>query len=171
MTLRPARRVAALERTLIRRIFDAAPADAINLGLGQPDLPTPELLAKAGAAGIAAGKTGYTTTAGDPALRCAIAESAAPFAAGPENVLVTVGSQEALYVTCLGLVDPGDEILYPDPGYPAYPTVAALVGARPVPYSLSAANGFRLRAADLAARITDRTRAVIINEPSNPTGA
>jgi aspartate/methionine/tyrosine aminotransferase len=168
--VRPSRRVACLERTLIRRIFDSAPADAINLGLGQPDLPTPPVLADAGVAGIAAGKTGYTSTAGDPALRQAIADDSA-IARSRDDVLVTVGSQEAMFVTCLGLLDPGDEVLYPDPGYPAYPAVAGLIGARATPYPLRAENGFRLSAKDIAARIGERTRAVIVNEPSNPTGA
>ena len=75
MSLAPGRRAARLERTLIRRIFDSAPADAINLGLGQPDLPTPEAVRDAGIEAIGAGRTGYTSTAGEPALREAIARS------------------------------------------------------------------------------------------------
>jgi aspartate/methionine/tyrosine aminotransferase len=139
--------------------------------LGQPDLPTPAVIAEAGRAGIAAGRTGYTSTAGDPALRRAIAAAAAPFATGAQNVLVTVGSQEAMFVACLGLLDPGDEILYPDPGYPAYPVVAALCGATATPYPLRPEHGFRFSPADIAPLLGPRTRAVIVNEPSNPTGA
>ncbi len=171
MTLRPARRMDGIDRTLIRQIFDSAPAGAINLGLGQPDLPTPARIALAGAGGIAAGRTAYTSTGGDPALRAAIARRYAPFASGAENVVVTVGSQEAVFASILTLCDPGDEVLYPDPGYPAYPVVARLVGATPVAYPLRPARGFHLDPADVEARLTDRTRVVIVCTPSNPTGA
>lgn len=171
MTLRPANRVANLERTLIRQIFDSAPADAINLGLGQPDLPTPAVAALGGVGAIAAGKTGYTSTAGDPELRAALARHYDGVASGPDGVLVTVGSQEAMFASCMALLDPGDELLYPDPGYPAYPMVARLIGARGVPYPLRSDRAFQLDPADVEQRITSRTRAVILCAPSNPTGA
>ena len=171
MKIRAAHRVSGLERTLIRQIFDSAPAGAINLGLGQPDLPTPDVAALHGIEAITSGRTAYTSTAGDPALRKALADRYHPFARGPEDVLVTVGSQEAMYVACLGLLDRGDEVLYPDPGYPAYPVVAELVGARAVAYPLRPGRRFRLDPADVASRLTERTRAVILCAPSNPTGA
>lgn len=171
MSVRPSRRVAGLERTLIRRIFDAAPPDAINLGLGQPDLPTPAEIAFAGVAGIAAGRTGYTSTAGTPELRAAIAAAHPAVARSGDDVVVTVGSQEAMFAACAALLDPGDELLYPDPGYPAYPQVAHLLGAVPVAYPLRPEQGFRLRADDLLAGVTERTRAAILLSPSNPTGA
>jgi aspartate/methionine/tyrosine aminotransferase len=163
--------VAGLERTLIRRIFDEAPADAINLGLGQPDLPTPAELSLAGVAGIAEGRTGYTGTAGEPELRRAVAREYPALSDGAEGVLVTVGSQEALYVGCLALVDAGSDVLYPDPGYPAYPTVARLVGATATPYRLGRETGFRLVASELERGLTERTALVILSAPGNPTGA
>ena len=171
MSLRPARRMDGIERTLIRQIFDSAPPGAINLGLGQPDLPTPPRVSLAGVAGIAAGRTAYTSTAGDPALRAAIAARYAPFASGPECVVVTVGSQEAVFAAMLTLLDPGDEVLYPEPGYPAYPIVARLLGAVPVAYRLRPERGFRLDADDVLALLSPRTRLVIVCSPSNPTGA
>jgi aspartate aminotransferase len=171
MTLRPSRRVADLERTMIREIFDAAPPDALNLGLGQPDLATPDVAALGGVGAIAHRRTGYTSTAGDLRLREALAERYAGIVAGPDEVLVTIGSQEAMFASCLALLDPGDELLYPDPGYPAYPQVARLVGARGVPYPLRAERAFRLDPADVASRLSERTRAVILCTPSNPTGA
>ncbi len=171
MTLRAARRMAGIDRTLIRQIFDAAPPGSINLGLGQPDLSTPSRVSLAGIGGIAAGRTSYTSTAGDPALRAAVAARYAPFAIGPESVVITVGSQEAVFASMLTLADPGDEILYPDPGYPAYPVVARLLGAVPVPYPLRAERGFRLDPAEIEARLSDRTRLAIVCSPSNPTGA
>jgi aspartate aminotransferase len=171
MKMRAAERMAGIERTLIRQIFDSAPPGAINLGLGQPDLPTPPLASLGGVAGIAAGRTGYTSTAGDMALRTAIAESYRPFATRPENVLVTVGSQEAMFASCLTLVDAGQEILYPDPGYPAYPVVASLIGARAVGYPLRPERRFRLDPQDIKDRLSNRTALVILCAPSNPTGA
>jgi aspartate aminotransferase len=171
MSVRFARRLDGVERTLIRRIFDEAPSDAINLGLGEPDLATPPAVSLAGIRGIAHGRTGYTPTAGDPELRRAVADQYAPAGIRPEGVLVTVGSQEAVFACCLALVDPGDEVLCPDPGYPSYPTVARLAGALPVTYPLSRKDGFRLRAEALLDRLTERTRLVVINTPANPTGA
>lgn len=171
MTLRAGRRMDGIERTLIRQVFDAAPPHAINLGLGQPDLPSPASVCLAGVGGIAAGRTGYGPTAGETDLRAAIAERYRPFASGPESVLVTIGSQEALFACCLTLLDPGDEVLYPDPGYPAYAVVARLVGAVGVPYPLRADRGFRLDPDDVASRLTERTRLAIVCSPSNPTGA
>jgi aspartate aminotransferase len=121
MTIPVARRMDGIDKTLIRRIFDAAPADAINLGLGQPDLPTPARIRLEGIRGIAAGRTGYSATAGDPVLRAAVAGRYPGFVPGPEGVVITIGSQEAMFAALLTLTDPGDEVLYPDPGYPATP--------------------------------------------------
>jgi len=171
MSLRVARRMEGIERTLIRRIFDGAPPGSINLGLGQPDLPTPPRISLAGIAGIAAGKTGYTSTAGDPAVRAAIAARYPGVAAGAESVVVTIGSQEAVFASVMTLVDAGDEVLVPDPGYPAYPVVARLLGATPVPYPLRPERGFKIDPADVVSRLTPRTRLVILCSPSNPTGA
>ncbi len=171
MTLRAARRLDGIERTLIRQIFDAAPRDAINLGLGQPDLPTPPRISLAGAGGIASGRTSYTSTAGDPALRAAVAQRYRHIAAGPENVVITVGSQEAVFAAILSLVDPGEEVLCPDPGYPAYAVAVRLVGAVPVSYPLRPERGFRIDPGDIEARVSPRTRLLIVCSPSNPTGA
>jgi aspartate aminotransferase len=170
MSLRLAQRLDGVDRTLIRRIFDSAPAGAINFGLGQPDLPTVGAASLAGIAAIAEGRTAYTATAGDPELRAAIAARYPGFVQGPGSTLVTIGTQEAMVVACLGLLDPGDELLYPEPGYPAYPVVARLIGARGVPYPLRPERGFRLDPRDLEACLTPRTRAVILCSPSNPTG-
>jgi aspartate aminotransferase len=163
--------VQGIERTLIRRIFDAAPPGAINLGLGEPDLPTPVEISLAGVAGIAEGRTHYTSTAGDPELRRAVAGRYPRIAGGPEGVLITAGSQEALYLGCLTLANPGSQILYPDPGYPAYATVARLVGAEPVAYPLRSGRSFRCVAEDVERRLTDRTELVVLCAPANPTGA
>lgn len=166
-----ARRMEGIERTLIRRIFDSAPAGSINLGLGQPDLATPPRIALAGIDGIAAGKTGYTSTAGDPEVRALVARRYPWMASGPGHVVITIGSQEAVFASVMTLVDPGDEVLVPDPGYPAYPIVARLLGAAPVTYPLRPERAFRLDPVDVLERVTGRTRLVIVCSPSNPTGA
>jgi aspartate/methionine/tyrosine aminotransferase len=169
--MKVAARMLGIERTLIREFYDSAPPGAINLGLGQPDLPTPPGARAAGVAAIEQGRTGYTPTAGDGALRAAVAQRYAPFAEGPQSVLITVGSQEALFAACLTLVDAGTDVLLPDPGYPAYAAVARLLGARPVPYPLRAERGFRLQAADVEPLLSARTSLVVLSAPSNPTGA
>jgi aspartate/methionine/tyrosine aminotransferase len=171
VNVRTARRLRGMERTLIRRIFDAAPADAINLGLGQPDLPTPDVASLAGIAGIVEGRTGYTPTAGETTLRREIASGCGAFAPGPENVLVTVGSQEAIFAAFLALLDEGDELLYPDPGYPAYAEIARMLGARPVSYPVRPDRKFRVDPDDVIGRLTPKSRLVVLCSPSNPTGA
>ena len=171
MSLRVARRMDGIERTLIRRIFDGAPAGSINLGLGQPDLATPSRIGLAGIDGIVQGKTGYTSTAGDPAVRAAVAARYPGVATGADNVVITIGSQEAVFTSALTLVDAGDDVLVPDPGYPAYPVVTALLGATAVSYPLRPERAFRVDPADVVSRLTPRTRLVILCSPSNPTGA
>lgn len=171
MSVRIAHRMDGIDRTLIRRIFDSAPEGSINLGLGQPDLATPASIALAGIDGIARGRTAYTSTGGDPTLRAAIADRYRPFASGPESVAVTVGSQEACFAAMLTLLDPGDEVLVPDPGYPAYPVVARLLGASARPYPLRAERGFHLDPGEVESLLGERTRLVIVCTPSNPTGA
>ena len=171
MSFGVARRMDGVERTLIRRIFDAAPPGSINLGLGQPDLATPPRICLAGIDGIVAGKTGYTGTAGDPAVRAAVAARYPGVASGAESVVVTIGSQEAVFASAMTLVDAGDEVLVPDPGYPAYPVVAQLLGAKALTYPLRPERAFRIDPADVVARLTPRTRLVILCSPSNPTGA
>jgi len=171
MSLRVAGRMRGVERTLIRRIFDSAPPGAINLGLGQPDLATPPRIALEGIRGIAAGRTGYSSTAGDPALRAAVAAAVPAFGGAYESVVITVGSQEAMYAALLTLVEPGDEVLFPNPGYPAYETMIRLVGGTPVAYPLRYANRFRIDPDDLKPLLTKRARLLILCNPSNPTGA
>jgi aspartate/methionine/tyrosine aminotransferase len=170
MTLTPAQRLDGIDRTLIRQIFDSAPKDAVNLGLGQPDLPTPPGICLAGVRGIAQGWTAYTATAGAPQLREAIAKRYEGFAEGADGVVVTVGSQEGVFASLMAVLDPGTELLYPEPGYPAYPTMARLLGAVPVTYPVRWQNGFRMDAADIERRLSDRTRLVLVCSPSNPTG-
>ena len=167
-----ASRLRGVERTLIRQIFDSAPPGAINFGLGQPDLPSPEPIKRAGIRAIEENRAAfYSITAGDPELRAAIAARYPGFAAGPESVLVTVGTGEAIFLACMALVEPGDEVLIPDPGFPTYATTVKIIGGTPVRYPLRPERGFALDPADIEKRLTPRTKLLIHNSPGNPTGA
>ena len=167
-----AARLRGVERTLIRQIFDSAPPGAINFGLGQPDLPSPAPIKQAAVRAIEEDRAGfYSVTAGDPALRAAIAARYPGFATGPESVLVTIGTGEAIFLACMALIEPGDEVLIPDPAFPTYATTVRIVGGTPVRYPLRPERGFAIDPADIESRLSPRTRLLIHNSPSNPTGA
>jgi aspartate/methionine/tyrosine aminotransferase len=160
---------------MIRQLFDRARPGSINLGLGEPDLPTPEVIRRAAVRVIQEEQNGYTTHAGLAALRELVAAdypqlSAAATNTTPDNVIITAGSQEALYLALMTLVDEGDEVLLPDPGFVAYPTIVRMAGGRPVYYRLPARDGFAFDAEDFRRRLTPRTKAVVVISPSNPTG-
>ncbi len=157
-----------LKKSLIRQIFDAAPPGAINLGLGMPDLPVPAAVADAVAKEAASRRAPYTPNAGLPALRGHIGAASGVNA---EQVIVTAGVQEGLFCVLAALAGPGDEILVPDPGFPAYEMIATVLGATVVRYDCGEAQAFRPTAAAIAAAVGERTRAVVINSPGNPTGA
>ena len=166
---KPASRLDGVGISLIRRVLEAAPKDAINLGFGETSFDTPRAILRAAHEALDEGRFGYTATAGLPELRQAIAE----YSGGrlsPDSVLVTVGAQEALFATMFAWLGPGQEVLVPDPGFPAYPAIARLAGASPVSYPLRASNGFQFRAAALEPLISARTRALVLNSPANPTG-
>lgn len=170
MTLRPARRVANLRRTLIREIFESAPADALNLGLGQPDLQAPPLLREALVRAAEEGPSGYGPTAGFRDLRDGIAASYPDLGVGPDQVVVTTGCQEATFLSLGCLLDAGEEVLLPEPAFPGALRAAEAWGARPVVYPLRSAREFHLDPADVESRLTPATRAVVVISPSNPTG-
>ncbi len=166
----PARRLRGIEKSIIRQAFDRARPGSINLGLGEPDLPTPEVIRRAAVRVIAEEQNGYTSHAGLAALREQVAAEYAQLQATPEHVIITAGSQEALYLALMTLVDEGDEVLLPDPGFVAYPTIVRMAGGRPVFYSLPAASGFSFDAEEFRRRLTSHTKVVVCISPSNPTG-
>jgi aspartate/methionine/tyrosine aminotransferase len=166
----PAARLRGIEKSMIRQLFDRARAGSINLGLGEPDLPTPEVIRRAAVRVIQEEQNGYTTHAGLPALRELVAAEYPQLEATPDNVIITAGSQEALYLALMTLVDEGDEVLLPDPGFVAYPTIVRMAGGHPVFYQLPARDGFAFAAEDFRRRLTPRTKAVVVISPSNPTG-
>src|SRR5882724_13593655 len=111
---------------MIRQVFDRALPGSINLGLGEPDLPTPDIIRRTAVKVIQDEQNGYTTHAGLPALREFIANDNKVLGVSANDVIVTAGSQEALYLALLTLIDEGDEVLIPDPGFVAYPTITQM---------------------------------------------
>jgi aspartate/methionine/tyrosine aminotransferase len=170
MTFTPAARLAGIEKSAIRQIYDRAPAGSINLGLGEPDFPTPTVIREEAIRFINTEKIRYTPNAGLIELRRAIAGYYGD-AAKYEGVCITNGSQEALFVALMALINPGDEVLCPDPGFVAYPTIVRMAGGKPVFYKLPAKYKFQLSVEDFKRKISSKTKAIIVNSPSNPTGS
>ncbi|MFL6286385.1 MAG: aminotransferase class I/II-fold pyridoxal phosphate-dependent enzyme, partial [Pyrinomonadaceae bacterium] len=132
----PARRLRGIEKSVIRQVFDRARPGSINLGLGEPDLPTPDVIRREAARVVVEEQNGYTTHAGLPALRERVASDYSHLQLTPEQVVITAGSQEALYLALLTLVDEGDEVLLPNPGFVAYPTIVHMAGGAPRFYTM-----------------------------------
>ncbi|HEV2880228.1 MAG TPA: aminotransferase class I/II-fold pyridoxal phosphate-dependent enzyme [Pyrinomonadaceae bacterium] len=166
----PAARLRGIEKSMIRQLFDRALPGSINLGLGEPDLPTPAVIRRAAVRVIEEERNGYTAHAGLAPLRALVAADYPQLKATPDDVIITAGSQEALYLALMTIVDAGDEVLLPDPGFVAYPTIVRMCGGRPTFYRLPARDGFAFDAEDFRRRLTPRTKAVVCISPSNPTG-
>lgn len=157
----------AIEPTLIREFRARANADSLDLGIGQTDLEVPAPLRAALIDHAESASAPYSDNLGLPALRESVGAHLGFSAA---EVMITCGVQEGLAVAIQGLVDPGDRVLVPDPGFPAYPNLVRSVGAEPVPYRLDPDDGFRLDAASLEHAVDTGFSAVVFNNPSNPTG-
>ena len=166
----PARRLRGVQKSMIRQVFDRARPGSINLGLGEPDLPTPDVIRREAARVVTEEQNGYTAQAGLPALRGRVAGEYPHLGLTPEQVVITAGSQEALYLALLTLVDEGDEVLIPDPGFVAYPTITRMAGGTPKFYRMPAARDFAFDADDFRRALTPRTKVVVCVSPSNPTG-
>lgn len=166
----PARRLRGIEKSVIRQVFDRARPGSINLGLGEPDLPTPDVIRREAARVVVEEQNGYTTHAGLPALRERVAADYSHLQLTTEQVVITAGSQEALYLALLTLVDEGDEVLIPNPGFVAYPTIVRMAGGIPKFYTMPAARDFSFDAEEFRRQLTPRTKAVVCISPSNPTG-
>jgi len=165
-------RLDGLETSDIRKLFEKAPPDAINMGIGEPDFQPPEHVREAVKKAIDSGHNKYGPIAGLPALRDAIAARYRKYKADvtKENVVVTAGGSEALLVCALGLYDKGDEVLVPDPGFVFYAPHAKMGGATPLTYSLDQENDFGIDEEELKKLVTDKTKAIVVNTPSNPCG-
>ncbi len=177
-TLSPvAQRVREIPASGIRKYFDliASLEGVISLGVGEPDFPTPWHISEAGIYAIEKGYTMYTSNYGLIELRQALADHLRArygVSYDPKNqILITTGSSEALDLAMRALVNPGEEVIIPDPGYVAYMPCTVLTGGTVVPVPTSGASGFKVSAEEIEKRITPRTKAVLLGFPNNPTGA
>jgi len=166
----PPKRLQGIEKSVIRQVFDRAKPGSLNLGLGEPDLPTPDIIRQAAVKVIVEEQNGYTSHAGLPALRQKIAGDYPYLDNNPERVIVTAGSQEALYLALLSLVDEGDEVLLPNPGFVAYPTIVKMAGGSVAYYKMPAAKEFVFDVSEFKRALTPQTKVVVCISPSNPTG-
>ncbi|MBK9063945.1 MAG: pyridoxal phosphate-dependent aminotransferase [Acidobacteria bacterium] len=165
---------ATLEVMRTAAALRASGVDVLDLGPGEPDFPTPDFVKAAGISAIQSGFTRYTDASGTPELRAAIAERyarewKAPW--GPADVVVTNGGKQALHTAILALFEEGDDVLVPVPYWVSFPEMVTLAGARPVFVPTSQENGFRLTASDVEAAATPATRGILVNSPTNPSGA
>ncbi len=165
-----------LVRSGIREIMDAAwgRSGVIRLEVGQPDFPTPKHIVEAAHAAALAGHTGYTPTAGIPELRAALADKIREhngFSVDPSQVVLGNGGGQAIHAALVAVTEPGDGILLPDPAWPNFVMMAALLHLDVVPYSLTAAGAYVPDVAQLELLVTPQTRVLLLNSPSNPLGA
>ena len=174
---RIAERVAKVPPSGIRRFFDIAVQmpEVISLGIGEPDFVTPDHIRAAGVQALNEGRTAYTSNSGLLELREALAGHIAQLygiSYDPEaELLITVGVSEALQNAMLATINPGDEVIIPEPSFVAYPAAVVFAGGTPVPVSTSVEQAFQVTGAAIEAAITPRTRAILIGYPNNPTGA
>jgi len=167
-----AQRMRRIDASGVRKVFDLAAkmTDPIDLSIGQPDFDVPEACKEAAIAAIRQGRNRYTVTQGEPALREGIAESLRrEFGRFDGPVLVTSGVSGGILLGLMATLDPGDEVLVPDPYFVMYKHFVNMIGGRPV--FVDTYPDFRLRADRLEAAVTERTRLLILNSPGNPTGA
>jgi aspartate/methionine/tyrosine aminotransferase len=153
--------------------LEAQGRSIIHLELGEPDFHPGQSVIDSAAKALADGKDRYCAVAGIPALRQELASYLArtrSIDVSPDNIVIAPGCKIALFLAMMALLEPGDEVLYPDPGFPGYPSIARGLGAVPVPFELSARNHFQPDPGELAAKITPRTRMLLTNSPGNPTG-
>lgn len=156
------------------KALEAKGRDIVHLEIGEPDFDTPRNIIDAAVTAINRGFTHYGPSAGLPEARAAIAQYVARtrgVTVDPQQVVVTPGAKPIIFFTALALLDPGDEVIYPDPGFPIYESMAEYVGAKRIPLPLREENNFAFDPDQLESLITKRTRLVIINSPHNPTGA
>ncbi len=170
-------KVATLPPSGIRKFFDllSSMEDVISLGIGEPDFVTPWHIREAGIYSLEKGYTMYTSNSGMPELRQELAsylEIHYGVSYHPEHeILITAGSSEGLDLVLRAIINPGDEVVIPDPCYVAYPADITLAGGTPILIPTNEKNNFVIRATDIEAKITKKTKAILIGYPANPTGA
>ena len=152
---------------------EAAGMQVVRFNLGEPDFDTPDFIRDVAVERLTAGDTHYCAPAGIESLRRAVAEQVSEtrhISVDPERIVVTVGAKPPISYTMLAYVNPGDEVIYPSPGFPIYESWTNFVGGIPVPLHLKEENGFSFTAEELESLITPKTKIIVINSPSNPTG-
>jgi len=159
-----------LQPTLIRQFFERALPDSINFGLGEPDIPTPDFMRREAARVAIEEQNGYTSHPGIPALRDKIVEQYPHLNLQRTDIVVTCGSQEAMTAAFLCLIDAGDDVLLPNPSFPAYDACARIAQGNPIYYRLPADKDFAFDIDEFKRQITPKTKAAVIISPSNPTG-
>src|SRR5436853_3270984 len=163
----------AFEVLVKARALEAKGRDIVHLEIGEPDFDTPANIIEAAADALHEGFTHYGPSAGLPELRETIAgyvSKTRGVSVTPEEVVVVPGGKPVIFFSILALVEEGDEVIYPNPGFPIYESMINYVGAKPVPIRLREEMDFRLDVDEFAGLINDRTKLVIINSPQNPTG-
>jgi aspartate/methionine/tyrosine aminotransferase len=163
----------AFEAAARARALEATGREVIHLEIGEPDFDTPENIRDAAKRALDSGATHYAPFPGIPDLRAAIAEDFSTrrgLAVAPDRVFVTVGGKGVMYYAIMALVDPGDEVIVPDPGYPIYASVTRFVGGTAVSIPIRQENDFRLDIDELRSLVTPRTKMIVLNSPANPTG-
>jgi aspartate aminotransferase len=165
-------RVASLKVSGIRKLFETAPPGSINLGLGEPDIQPPAEMIEAFADALRKGYNKYGPSAGITELRHAVAEDLRRYRkdVAADNIIITAGATEGMRIACETILGEGEEALVPNPGFIIYGPDVSLAGGKPVEYSLKAENNFLPDIEEIKRLITPRTRAIIVNSPSNPTG-
>ena len=156
------------------RRLEAEGMDVVHLEIGEPDFDTPDHIVSAGAAAMAQGYTHYGPSPGFPELRERIAQEVREtrgISVTGDNVVVTPGGKPIMFFTMLALVNPGDEVLYPNPGFPIYESMISFVGGVPVPMKLYESRGFNIDVEEVATQVTPKTRLMIVNSPNNPCGS
>ncbi|HJH25857.1 MAG TPA: aspartate aminotransferase [Methanophagales archaeon] len=169
-----AHRIKDIDISGIRKAFETASGEFFNLGLGEPDFDTPAHVKEAAIRALNAGFTSYTSNKGIEELRAAICDKFKRdnnFSVSPEEIIVTSGASEALHIALLAVVERGDEVLIPNPGFVSFAPLTKLAEAKPVGVTLSESEGFTMPSEAVKEKITPKTKAMIINSPANPTGA
>src|SRR5436309_8585625 len=163
----------AFEVLVRARALEAQGRSVIHLEIGEPDFPTPPHIVDAAKQALDQGWTHYGPTQGYPELRQAITQeinTTRGLNIGPEHVCVVPGGKPIIFFPMLALLEEGDEVIYPNPGFPIYESMIHFLNARAVPIRLREEMDFRLDVNELADQITDRTKLIILNSPQNPTG-
>ncbi len=165
----------AFEAAARARALEATGREVIHLEIGEPDFDTPRHISEAAARGVLEeGMTHYTGATGIAPLREAIAADVKRWKGidtTPDHVVVTPGAKPIMFYAMLALINPGDEVIYPNPGFPIYESMARYVGGTPVAAPLREKNEFRMDVGEIASLVTDRTRMIVFNSPQNPTGS